>query len=218
MSNIEPPTIARPVIRTIVVPSFIYSAMADAGMQLMDLTVYDKLRRIASLEDVAVFAAINDTLSVTGQRMSTSPLKDVIDVGAGNRQEMSAVLDVMSKTKEITDLAVNAIEVYADPFEEHLRLKTMPGVATPVKDASLKNNVGGTLTPVNDLPYQLKTSGSNVFIVVGPGFNKYVGAPLSSDNPKAFVRDFLEVCSELYSAVEVARHPLFKSFLYTLVD
>lgn len=218
MSNVEPPAIARPVIRTIVVPASLYSSMISNGLHLMDLTVYDKLRKAASLEDVAVFAALNDSLVVGGQRLATANLENIMTLGSGNAQEMYAVLGLMSKTEEILKLAINSIEPHADPFEEMLRLRTAPGISVPVKDSSLKNTIGGPLAPSVDLPYQLKTSGSNVFIVVGPGFNKYVGAPLSMDGPKAFVRDFLEVCTELFSSVEVARHPLFKSFLYTLAD
>lgn len=218
LSVIDPPAIARPVINTIVVPSSLYNAMVRSGLHLMDLTIYSKLRKIASLEEIAVYAALNETLSVGGQRLSTASLSSIISRGDGNQVEMDAVFSRMANTDEIRKLAINSIEVYADPFEQMLKLKVNPSAAVTVQDTSLKNTLGSPLTASADLPYQLKTSGSNVFIVVGSGFNKYVGAPLSTEGPKQFVRSFLELCTDMFSASEVARHPLFKSFLYTLAE
>lgn len=218
MSSNESPAIAYPAIRTIVVPSMIYEACIRANLHLMDLTVFDKLRKIASLEDIAVFAALNDKLHVGGERIASSNLADIVTLGSGNAIEMQAVFDKMAKTKEIENRAMNSIDELADPFSEMLRLKVNPAVTKAVPDKSMKNTLGSPLTPNEDLPYQLKTSGSNVFIVVGNGFNKYIGAPIVKEESKTFVRDFLKLCTGLFSPSEVARHPLFKSFLYSLAN
>lgn len=215
MSN-EPPAIARPAIRTIVVPSALYDACIRANLHLMDLTVFDKLRKIASLEDIAVFAALNDKLRVGGERIASSNLADIVTLGSGNAIEMRAVFEKMAKTNEIEERAISSIDDLPDPFSEMLRLRVNPAAAKAVPDKSMKNTLGGPLAPNEDLPYQLKTSGSNVFIVVGEGFNKYIGASIKKEESKTFVRDFLKLCTGLFSPSEVARHPLFKSFLYSL--
>lgn len=216
MSHFEPPAIARPKIRTIVVPSSLYAAMVRANLNLMDLTVFGKLRKIASLEQIAVYAALNDTTVIAGSKLATSSLREILSLGDGSGAEMDGVLDRMMHTQEIRELAKSALEDLPPAFASQLALKLNPGAAKPVKDTSMKNTLGGPLAADGDLPYQLKTSGSNVFVVVGPGFDKYVGATQDKKESRAFVRDFLELCDELFSSGEVARHPLFKTFLYSL--
>lgn len=204
------------MIRTIVVPATIYAAATRANSHLMDLTIFGKLRNFCSLEDIAVYCALNNHLTINGTPISTSQMKDIMTIGDGNQAEYNGIINNMSKTDEIKKLAMASIESFAAPMSSMLALTSSAGTATVVSDTSVKNTLTN-ITPVNQvLPYQLKTSGSNVFVVVGTGFDKYVGARSERSLTKTFVQDFLKLCDGLYSPSEVARHPLFKSFLIHL--
>lgn len=204
------------MIRTIVVPATIYAAATRANSHLMDLTIFGKLRNFCSLEDIAVYCALNNHLTINGTPISTSQMKDIMTIGDGNQAEYNGIINNMSKTDEIRKLAMASIESFAAPMSSMLALTSSAGTATVVSDTSVKNTLTN-ITPVNQvLPYQLKTSGSNVFVVVGTGFDKYVGARSERSLTKNFVQDFLKLCDGLYSPSEVARHPLFKSFLIHL--
>lgn len=216
MSQIEAPAIATAVIRTIVVPASLYHAVTRANMSLMDLLVFGKLRKVASIEDVATFAALNDNLFINGHSISTCKLKDAVSLGDGNRAEFAAIFGAMASNPEITKLALQAIEEVADPFSYMLAMQVAPGAAVTVPDRSLANTQGTSLTRAADSTYQLKTSGSNVFVVVGNGFSKYVGATRNKEASDLFIREFLKLCTRLYSPQQVARHPLFKTFLHSL--
>lgn len=212
MSNIEPSAKAVPVIRTIVVPANIYHAAMRANLHLMDLTVFGKLRSIASLEDIAVYAALNDCLFINGTRIATSSLSDTVSIGDGNETEFVYVFGQMAKTEEIIKLTESIVGQAYDPFPVN-----QPSVKA-VDDRSLRNTLGENLTIHQDSTYQLKTSGSNVFVVVDHGFDKYIGPDSSKVESDKFIRNFLKHCSELYRSYEVARHPLFKTFLHSLAD
>lgn len=215
MSQIEPPALAQPIIRSVVVQASLYHAATRANMSLMDLLVFDKLRKIASIEDAAVFSALNDNLFIGSSPISTCKLKDVASIGGGNPIEFNAVFGNMASNSEIVKLALNSIEPTGDPFASMLALQVSPGSAVPVPDRTMANTQGSSLPPVQDSTYQLKTSGSNVFVVVGNGFSKYVGATRNKEASDIFIRDFLKLCTRLYSPQQVARHPLFKTFLHS---
>lgn len=185
-------------------------------MSLMDLLVFDKLRKVASIEDVATFAAINDTLFIGSNPISTCKLKDAVSLGSGNPVEFRAIFGAMASYPEIQKLAMSAIDTVADPFASMLALQVAPGSAVTVPDRTLANTQGSSLRREQDSTYQLKTSGSNVFVVVGGGFNKYVGATRNKEASDIFIREFLKLCTRLYSPQQVARHPLFKTFLHSL--
>lgn len=216
MINPEAPAKAPVVIRSIVVPAALYHAATVANLNLMDLTVFGKLRKIASLEDIAGYAALNDLLMVNNTKVATSNLVDVVTLGEGNAAEFQAVFGYMKNSEEIFRLAVSYIEPVSDPFKDMLALGQNRALAVPVPNRSMRNTLGAVLTDEQDSTYQLKTSGSNVFVVTGNGFNKYVGASSESGCPDSFVKAFLQHCSGLYSPPEVARHPLFKTFLHSL--
>lgn len=218
MSNIEPPAIARPTIRTVVVPSAIQAAASRANLSLMDLLVFGKLRQVASLEDIAVFACLNDWLAVGGCRVATGTLREAMSLGDGSAAEFSAVFDRMVTSDAMKKLAQEAVADYADPFAQLLSLKQNKAVAETVPNAHQATLSRSARDLKGDLPYQLKTSGSNVFVAVGPGFHKYVGVSQVKEESASFVRSFLELCTDLFSSSEVARHPLFKSFLHSLAD
>jgi hypothetical protein len=212
-SNINRPKL---MIRSIVVPANIYAAATRANSHLMDLTVFGKLRSFCSLEDIAVYCALNNHLTVNGTPIASSQMKNIMTIGDGNQAEFNGIINNMSKTEEIKKLAMAGIESFAAPMSSMLALASNSGTAEVVKDTSVKNTLTN-IKPVNQvLPYQLKTSGSNVFVVVGTGFDKYVGARSERTLTKTFVQDFLKLCDGLYSPSEVARHPLFKSFLIHL--
>lgn len=203
-------------IRSIVVPANVYAASVRANSHLMDLTIFGKLRAFCSLEDIAVYCSLNNHLTVNGTPISSSVMKDIMTIGDGNQAEYNGIINNMSKTDEIKKLAFSSIESFARPLSSMLALTPDTGAATVVSDTSVKSTLTN-ISPVNQvLPYQLKTSGSNVFVVVGTGFDKYVGANSDKKLTKNFVQDFLKLCDGLYSPSEVARHPLFKSFLIHL--
>lgn len=216
MSHIEAPAEAKPIIRSFVVQASLYNALTRANMSLMDLLVFGKLRQVASIEDVATFAALNDNLFVGSNPISNCKLIDAVSLGDGNRSEYSAIFGAMAKNAEIVKLAHQAIDEVADPFGQMLALQVSPGTAVTVPDRSLANTMGSSLAAPVDSTYQLKTSGSNVFVVVGNGFNKYVGATRNKEVSDNFIREFLKLCTRLYSPQQVARHPLFKTFLHSL--
>lgn len=216
MKYAEPPAIAKPKIRSIVVPSDIYEAVTSSGGSLMDLTVFGKLRKYASLEQIAAYVYLNDNLVVNGCRVSTDALRDVVTLGDGSNAEMSAVFHSMAKSDEIIKQAQLGLQEFSNEFSNLLAQRHGYGTARTVSDTSMKNTLGSALTASNDLPYQLKTSGSNVFVVVGSGFDKYVGTAHDKKDAEKFIRAFLESCNGLFSPSEIARHPLFKTFLLSL--
>lgn len=211
MNHNSTTAVARPVIRSVVVPYSLYSAISAANMSMMDLFVFDRLRKIASLEDVAVFAYLNQSLTINDRPIGCQDLKKTVILGSGSKAEFDGVFGKMMHTDEIKQLAKSLIAEKAFPMSNLLAVKPPAGaaVALSAKQSRLQQKptwIGG------DLAYQLKTSGSNVFVVVGCGFSKYVGAS-RSDEAIEFVRDFLQSCTGLFSPSEVARHPLFKFFL-----
>lgn len=207
---------ALPVIRSIVVPSELYHAAQRANFSLMDLTVFCKLRQITSLEDIAVFAVLNQWLCVGHTQVATSPLQAIMNHDGANSAEWNSVFGYMTQSEEIFKLAQASIEPVGGSFAELLELKLSEGVARPVPNKSLANTMGTITAPDEYSTYQLKTSGSNVFVVVGPGFSKYVGAHCKNEHSSDFIRAFLLHCGGLYGPTEVARHPLFKTFLHSL--
>lgn len=216
MSHTEPPAKATPVIQTIVVPDKIYHAAIRANLNLMDLTVFGKLRQIASFEDIALFAALNDTLAIGSSFIATNILKNVVSLGDGNETEFNAVFDRMAKTEEIMRLAQSSIEPVNDTFGQMLAMQNNFGDAVTVDSKSLRNTLGSPLDQNEDSTYQLKTSGSNVFVVVSNGFNKYVGAQRNKEASNLFIKSFLTLCARQFNPPEVARHPLFKPFLHSI--
>ncbi len=213
MSNDFTPAIARPIIRTVVVPDNIYSASKRSNSHLMDLLIFGKLRKFCSLEDIAVYCAINDHLKIDGVPIASAEMKQIMEIGDGNEAEYDGILNKMSLTDEIKKLSLSIIESYTGAVGSALALSKQSGIATVTPDRSVINTISNGNHGSDLLPYQLKTSGSNVFVVVGTGFDKYVGAHSDKNLSKTFIRDFLELCDGLYSPSEVARHPLFKSFL-----
>lgn len=218
MSNIEPLARAIPVIRSVVVPSQLYFAASRSNLSLMDLLVFGKISKIASPEDIAVFAAMNDSSFINGTRIATHSLKDSMSLGDGNQIQFRAVFDVLAKSAEITNLVKASLTPLASPFKDMLSLPASQGIAKPVEDTSIGNTLGANLTSAEDSVYQLKTSGSNVFVVAGNGFDKYIGTGCVKECADSFVKHFMKHASELYGSAEVARHPLFKTFLHSLAE
>lgn len=182
----------------------------------MDLTVFGKLRKIASLEGIATFAALNDNLYIAGVPISNSKLSNIVSLGDGSKVEYSSVFGRMANTEEIIKLAISSIEPVENAFASMLSIQTNNGNAVTVDNGSLKNTLGTNLAADKDSVYQLKTSGSNVFVVAGNGFSKYVGAQRNKDLSNEFVSDFFKLCTRQFNPPEVARHPLFKTFLHSL--
>lgn len=216
MSHTRTPAIARPMVRSVVVPANIYTAAMRANSHLMDLLIFSKLRQFCSLEDIAVYCALNDHLAIDATPIASVKMKQIMELGGGNETEYTGILNMMSTSQEIKRLAMACIDNYAGPMSSMLALGKSQGTAQVVKDRSVNGSMYDSSDIGGVLPYQLKTSGSNVFVVVGTGFDKYVGAHRDKQSSMNFVEDFLELCDGLHSPSEVARHPLFKFFLTQL--
>lgn len=216
MNTIDPPQIKRPYISTFIIPSFIVDAARKANINLMELTDYRKLRQVCSLEDIAVFANIHDNARVGIAQMSTLPLSVLMARTGAPEREAEVTLTVMPQTEEIKAVAKSFL---GDPIGEHTYMFTLnkpKGVAEVVHNTSPAAVLGNPQQPSPDLPYQLETIDTNVFIIVGPGFSTYVGTSGRGDTAQAFVRDFIKHCSAVFGPVEVAKHPLFVNFLNSL--
>lgn len=215
MSQVDLHALARPIVRTLVVPAAIYNAASRANLNLMDLTVFGKLRKVASLEDIAVYVALNNSVRVGGQRISTHNLEHVLSLGDGIQAEMDVVVHQLCKNAEVLKLSQSVIQEAAGSFSDTMSIRTSLGAAVQVESSSIKNTLSADKLKREDSTYQLKTSGSNVFVVVSSGFSKYLGAQRGNEEADKFIRDFLTHCSGMFSASEVARHPLFKTFLHS---
>lgn len=216
MTFIEPPAIAKPVISSIVVPRYLFEAAERTGVSLMGMTVFSELRKFASLEDIAILVALNSALAIDAQSIATRPMSAAMTLGSGHPAEMDMVVNRMATSKEIIERAIDTIAA-PSPAMMELITKQLQGVSTrDLHDNTMTSTANRAEANSGYLPYQLKTSGSNVFVVVDGGFNKYVGPSVGKEEPLIFVRDFLKLCTDMFSAPEVARHPLFKTFLYTL--
>lgn len=216
MNNIEPQQIKRPYITTYVIPGFIVDAARKANINLMELTDYRKLRRVCSLEDIATFACVHDNAKVGMVKMSPLSLRYLLKRDGAPEAEFAMTTGPMSETKEIKDIAANYLSNPPEVNSYMFTLNRPKGVAEVVTDTSPAATIGDPALPCPDLPYQLETIDTNVFIIVGPGFSTYVGTSGREDTAKLFVRDFIKHCSAVFGPVEVAKHPLFVNFLNSL--
>lgn len=222
MSNIEPAQIKHPRLSTYVVPLFLYEAVMKANMGIDALTSYDKTRKVASLEDMATYAHIHNNASVGSlgslrkTKITRLDLRFLLTSNKDTEVELNATTVKMAKSDEIRKVAESYLSA---PSAERAALYDMPslkGVGRVVPNASPINRLGTPDNPSDNLPYQLKTSGSNVFIIVGPGFSTYVETLGRSGQATGFVRHFVKHCNDLFSPAEVAKHPLFANFVSSL--
>lgn len=215
MNNIEPISIANPVINSVVVPQFLHDALSRNNMSLMDTLVYSKLRSISSLEDVAIFICLNDILVTSGEKIASSVMEKTMNRGPSDNNEFNAAIQ-LSKTKEIRDLALSVIKTNST-MDRVFSNKNTGRKTLDIHNNSMNNDSESLKNLESHLPYQLKTSGSNVFVVVSSGFDEYSGViGKNDDNSMVFIKDFLKLCTDMYSANEVAQLPLFKTFLHSL--
>lgn len=213
MNNIDPVQIVRPYISTFIVPGFIYQAATKANLNLMDLTVYSKIRQVCSQEDMAAYAYLQDNAQVRGTKISSLPLCILMNRAGANEAEFNLTLDRMSRTEEIKQIVESYLSEPAGEYRHLMNLERPAGVAQVIPNKNFTTVLGNAQNSQSDLPYQLKTDGGNVFIIAGPGFSKYVGTSGTDSTGQAFVRDFIRHCDGLFGPVEVAQHPLFVNFL-----
>lgn len=200
-------------ITTVGVPAFLVAALKRANFHLMDLLDYSKLRQIASLEDIAVFARIHNQLAVGGYCVTSLGLQHLMKNLTASSTEVSYCFDRLMATPEIRDIAANRLAPLPAQHQQLFRMPLDKAAAQVVPDGTLKTSLAQGERAACDTAYQLKTSGATVFVVVDHGFSKYVEADSRSDDVKLFVRDFIQLCDSLFSPAEVAQHPLFESFL-----
>lgn len=222
MSNIEPVQIKHPRLSTYVVPLYLYEAVMRANLGIDALTDYDKVRKVASLEDMAAYANTHNNAKVFSigslrpTKITRLDLYYLLSRSAKSEDELAMTTIKMSKSDEIRKVAESYLSA---PTAERAALYDMPslkGVGRVVPNASPINRLGTPDNPSESLPYQLKTSGSNVFIIVGPGFSTYVETLGRSGQATSFVRHFVKHCNDLFSPAEVAKHPLFANFVSSL--
>lgn len=199
--------------QTVGVPAFLVAALKRANFNLMDLLDYSKLRKIASLEDIAVFASIHNGLTVGGDCVTSLDLCYLLSNKAGAETEFAYCFDRLAPSPEIRDIVANRLSPLPGEHQQLFRMPLDQAVAGVVRNTTLKTSLSGPQGAGRDTAYQLKTSGATVFVVVDHGFSKYVEAKPQSDDAKSFVRDFIQLCDGHFSPAEVAKHPLFESFL-----
>lgn len=214
--NLDPPAIKNPTIKTVVVPESLYASCRRANFHLMDLLSYDKLKKFASMEDIAVFAYLYNNTKIAGVRLTSIDLYYAMDKQASNEREVDMTLCKMSCMPEIEEIAMNSIRPVDSDQEFLFDMGPKAGQSIPVQSRSEIMTKTAIDKLQFDSPYLLKTSGTTVFVIVGRGFSKYVETTAISAPVGVFVRDFIRSCDELFSSAEVAKHPLFKTFLATL--
>lgn len=168
------------------------------------------------MEDIAVYAWLYNNTKVTDVRLTGIDLYFAMNKDGCNEKELEMTLRHMPQSEEIESIALNSIRAIEHDQEFLFDMGPKAGISIPVEG---RNEIitQSTVDKLQfDSPYLLKTSGTTVFVVVGRGFSKYVETTAISAPVEVFVRDFIRSCDELFSSAEVAKHPLFKTFLATL--
>lgn len=214
-----------PKLRSIVVPAYLWDTVKKSPTGIGTLLSFHNLRKVASMEDVAVYLCLNRVRSWAPRGMTPSianvEMRDILDFSGANTQEVAYILEHMSKTEEIAVLARDRLEEAPSGLksvaENILGLDISAGSAKEIPNSSPSSIFAQGLNKDSKIPYQFHTHGTNVFVVAGEGFFKYLEIATSSLEAGVFVKDFVRYCESIFPAHEVARHPLFKTYVERLV-